>query len=123
MASFIPSIPRSEESDIWFCPYQVFTGYRSAYVQVPLGGTGMQSPPFDNSSQKLELVRRINAIPGIAIADDLGKFPSIDLVKLAERDCLERFLAAMRWAVDEVNANLRSGTIAANDGIPGPAKA
>jgi len=112
MASFIPVIPANENIDTWFCPFRVYTGYRAAYVEIPLGGSGMQAPPFDNPDQKLELVRRINSIPGVTIGDDLGRYPSIDLVKLAEGDRLERFLDAMKWAIEEVDKALRSSTTA-----------
>jgi hypothetical protein len=119
MASFIPVIPSNEKSDTWFCPFRVYTGYRAAYVEIPLGESGMQAPPFDNPDQKLGLVRRINSIPGVTIGEDLGRYPSIDLVKLAEGDRLERFLDAMKWAVEEVNKAPRSSTAAAEEGIPG----
>jgi hypothetical protein len=122
MASFIPLIPANENSDTWFCPFRVYTGHRAAYVEVPLGGPGMQAPPFDNPDRKLELVRRINAIPGVTIAEDLRRFPSIDLVKLAEGDRSERFLDAMKWAVEEVNKELPGGSAVAKDGIPEPSR-
>jgi len=99
MASFMPV---DGPSDAWFSPFRVFTGYRAAYVEIPLGGPGMQAPPFDNPDRKLQLVASINSIPGVRIAEDLGRFPSIDLVKLAEGDRLARFLEVMTWAVEEV---------------------
>jgi hypothetical protein len=122
IASFIPVIPANENSDTWFCPFRVYTGFRAAYVEIPLGGRGMQAPPFDNPDRKLELVRRINSIPGVTIAEDLGRFPSIDLAKLAEGDRLERFLGAMEWAVEEVNKGLRSSTTVAQVGIAEPSR-
>jgi hypothetical protein len=123
MASFIPVvIPANENNDTWFCPFRVYTGYGAAYVEIPLGGSGMQAPPFDNPDRKLELVRRINSIPGVTIAEELGRFPSIGLVKLAEGDRLDRFLDAMKWAVEEVNKDLRSSNTVAKDGIEGPSR-
>jgi Endonuclease NucS C-terminal domain len=104
MASFIPVI---EYGEVWFSPFRAFTGYRAAYVEIPLGGAGMKAAPFHDRERKLELVRRLNEIPGIHIAEDVSRYPSIDLITLAEGDRLERFLAVMKLAVHEVKISNR----------------
>lgn len=96
MASFIPVLALGEQ---WFCPFRVFTGYRAAYMEIPLGGSGMGAPPFDDPAVKLELVHRLNAIPGIRIAEELTRFPSIELTVLASDNRLAKFLEEMQWAV------------------------
>ncbi len=71
MASFIPFQKVGEE---WFSPLRVYTGYASAYVEIPLGQ--MKTRPFDDPERKREYVRRLNAVPGVSVADDLTRFPS-----------------------------------------------
>jgi hypothetical protein len=101
MASFIPVLELGES---WFGPFRVYTGYRTAYVEIPLGSSGMRAPPFNNDEQKWEFVRRLNAIPGIKIHEELGRFPGIDLEALSEGDRIEQFLSVMDWAVEAVKA-------------------
>jgi hypothetical protein len=68
-------------------------------MEIPLGGSGMVAPPFDDPAVKLELVHRLNAIPGIRIAEELTRFPSIELTVLASDNRLAKFLEEMQWAV------------------------
>jgi hypothetical protein len=67
----------------------------------------MKAPPFDSDDAKAELVRRINAIDGVHIAADLRKRPSVRLVALSEADRIDRFLAVMDWAVEQVRTAQR----------------
>lgn len=99
-ASFIPVLT---VGDSWFGPFRVFSGYRAAYVEIPLGGSGMRVPPFDNAEQRRELVKRLNAIGGVRLADDVSRFPSIDIATLAVDSRLEKFLQVMDWAVASVS--------------------
>ncbi len=62
----------------------------------------MAARPFDDPSVRLEFVRRLNAIPGIRIGEELDRFPSIELTVLAEGDRLPQFLQVMDWAVNRV---------------------
>jgi hypothetical protein len=85
-------------------PFGVYTSETSTSVEVPLGGSAMKAPPFDQDETKRDLVRRLNAIDGIRIADDLRKRPSIQVATLSDGDRLQRFLAVMDWAVQQVKA-------------------
>ncbi len=106
-ASFIPVYG---DGELWFGPFRAYTGYKGGYVDIPLSGSGMQAPPFDNPDRKLELVRRLNAIPGVQIAEDLGRSPSIEFAVLATGNHLEKFLEVMDWAVGLVKqAGLKPG--------------
>jgi len=96
-------IPFYGNDDVWFGPFRIYTNARGGYVEIPLSGSGMLAPPFGDDAKKLELVRRLNAIPGVGIAEDLGRFPSIDLSTLAAGDRTERFCSVMDWAVDLVH--------------------
>lgn len=95
-ASFIPVYGDGER---WFGPFRAYTGYKGGYVEIPLAGSGMEAPPFDNPERKLELVRRLNAIPGVQIAEDVSRFPGIEFALLATEDRLDKFLKVMDWAV------------------------
>jgi len=104
-------IPVLRDGDRWFGPFRAYTGYKGGYVEIPLAGSGMQVAPFDNPDRKLELVRRLNAIPGIAIAEDLGRFPGIEFAVLANGNRLEKFIEVMDWALELVKeAGLQGGT-------------
>jgi hypothetical protein len=107
-ASFIPVYG---DGDLWFGPFRAYTGYKGGYVEIPLAGSGMQVPPFDNPERKLELVRRLNAIPGVHVAEDLARFPSIDFAVLATGNRFEKFIEVMDWALELVKeAGLQGGT-------------
>lgn len=63
----------------------------------------MQSkPPFDNYSERLELLQRLNALPGIDISTDkLAKRPWFGLSTLKDEATLARFLETLDWAVEK----------------------
>lgn len=86
----------------WFRPFGVYASETGASVEVPLGGSTMRLPPFDRDAVKLDLVRRVNSIEGIKIAEDLSRRPGIPLAVLAKGDRLMQFLRVMDWAVQQV---------------------
>jgi hypothetical protein len=60
-------------------------------------------PPFDQEAKRRELLARLNAIPGVAIAPEaIGGKPSVPLIALASPDNLSRFLDAVNWVRGEV---------------------
>jgi hypothetical protein len=95
-ASFIPFYGTGDK---WFGPFRCFTGEQGGNVEIPLAGSGMQVPPFNDPERKLEVVRRLNAIPGVQIAEDLTKFPNIGLTVLSTGDRLEKFLNVIDWTL------------------------
>lgn len=65
---------------------------------------------------RLELVRRLNAIPGVNLPQDsIVRFPNIPLLTLATGDALEQFLNAIAWTIEEVKVVQRDGL---NDEVP-----
>lgn len=59
-------------------------------------------PPFDNDSERLELLQRLNEIPAIDISTDkLAKRPSFGLSTLKDEAALARFLETLDWAVEK----------------------
>jgi hypothetical protein len=59
-------------------------------------------PPFNNEAKRLELLKRLNAIPGVSIPSEaIARRPSIQLSQLKDPDSLKLFLDAMDWAIQE----------------------
>lgn len=78
----------------------------------------LRRPPFSARERRVELQRKLNAIPGVHIADDsLEKRPSIPLQALTGHDALEAFLRVMDWSFEQAKAAGRSTT------SPGPESA
>lgn len=62
-------------------------------------------PAFAEDSVRLELLRKLNAIPGVALPEDaITRLPSLRLSLLANEDILAQFLAVMDWVVKRIRA-------------------
>jgi len=60
-------------------------------------------PAFQPEGKRRELQRRLNEISGISITDEkLDKLPSIALLVLTDPAVRDRFLAVMKWALDQM---------------------
>jgi hypothetical protein len=54
--------------------------------------------------QRVELLRRLNKIPGVKLPEDsVERFPSIPLSVLAQGDNVDRFLSAIDWVNEQVS--------------------
>lgn len=63
------------------------------------------SPPFDDENERLELLRRLTEMSGVAIpADAITRFPRIPLSALKDETALKQFLAILDWVVLEIQA-------------------
>jgi hypothetical protein len=63
-------------------------------------------PPFDDEAKRLELVRRLNEIPGVSVRDDaIFRRPAFDLSTLRDRTAMRRLTEALDWAVDEIRSS------------------
>ena len=93
--SFFPVLDRRGE---WHTVIAVWT-----YGRVELQFQYMQDrPPFDDESKRLELLRRLNAIPGISIPENsISRRPPFDLAALRDEEAMKHFLDALDWAFDE----------------------
>ena len=59
--------------------------------------------PFDGEAKRLELLDRINAIPGIALPhDSIARRPSFALAALKDQEYLDEFLGILDWFIDEI---------------------
>ena len=63
----------------------------------------MRKPPFDDEAKRLDMVVRLNAIPGVSIAPDrIEKRPPVPLAALTNPAALAQFLSVLDWAVAEI---------------------
>lgn len=62
-------------------------------------------PTFSSESSRLDLLTRLNTIPGIQIPVNMvGRRPSFPLSALRERTSLQQFLQILEWAIEEIKA-------------------
>lgn len=65
----------------------------------------MKTEPFNRESERLELLRRLNEIPGVDLSTDrINKRPSFPLSALKDETALKQFLEVLDWFVQEVKA-------------------
>ena len=92
-------IPGLDHQGTWHQVIEVWT-----YGTVEVQFQHMQSrPPFDDETKRLELLRRLNEIPGIALPEDsITRRPGIPLSTLQDEPILEQFLTVLEWVVREI---------------------
>jgi hypothetical protein len=92
-----------------FQPVGVWTSARvndtEALVQF-LFGSLKQKLPFDDETKRLELLHRLNNIPGIALPpSSINGYPSIHLSTLKEDMILKQLLEICDWVIQEIKAS------------------
>jgi hypothetical protein len=94
--SFVPVVSRN---GIDHQLLAVFTyGSVEVYFQTLQG-----RPAFQPEEKRLELLRRLNAIPGVSIPPDgITRRPSIKLATLEGADGVRRFLEVYDWVLEEI---------------------
>jgi hypothetical protein len=74
-------------------------------IQTQFGGM-KSKPPFDDEKRRVELLRRLNEIPGVALPDEsVNLYPSIPLSVFEDEGALKQLLAALDWIVGEVRSS------------------
>ncbi|MDQ3473806.1 MAG: hypothetical protein M3447_08725 [Acidobacteriota bacterium] len=64
-----------------------------------------RNPPFDLDAKRLELLRRLNEIPGVSLPEDsLARAPVIALKLLADERAYAQFTQSIEWTIEEVKA-------------------
>lgn len=80
----------------WLMATSTYYGKIGIYFQWMLA-----RPPFDNEALRIELLSRLNAIPGVNLPQDaITRRPSIPLATLADPEAFARFLAAVDWMIE-----------------------
>ena len=100
-ASFVPVLEYG--SDFSHNPITVYCRGKVPRVQIKFKRMKNRNRLSDEA--RLELLRRLNAIPGVNLPpDSIVRFPNIPLSTLANGDALEQFLKAIAWTIEEVKA-------------------
>jgi hypothetical protein len=96
--SFFPVLDIAERS------YSLFTVWTYGRVEV-LFQWLKEQPPFADEAQRLELLRRLNQLPGVTLpADAITRRPSVLLAVFQNDDVLQQFLATIDWVIQEIRA-------------------
>jgi hypothetical protein len=102
--SFVPVFEQGATKRYLFAAY---TGGQKSKPTIQLYfAYWSKQAPFDSAPARLEMLRRLNDVNGIALPDTaIEKWPSIPLETLANDEALEKFLNAMEWFLDQVTRN------------------
>jgi hypothetical protein len=75
-----------------------------SYGKVEIQFQWLQSkPPFDDKSKRIELLGRLNRIPGIDIpVDAITRRPNVYLSIFKNESALEQFLETLDWVIQEI---------------------
>jgi len=75
-----------------------------------------EKPGFTSVEARLELVRRLNEIPGVDIpADGITRRPSFPILLLQDPKALETFQRAIEWAIQTVKEGHSAAAARADD--------
>jgi len=98
-ASFVPVLDYG--GDFSHNPMTLFVSGKVPRVGIKFGR--MKKRNGMSREQRLELLRRLNDIPGVQLStDSIDKYPNILLSALANGSALEQFLQAIAWTNHEV---------------------
>lgn len=60
-------------------------------------------PPFDSEEKRLELLQKLNEIPGVALPkDSINRRPGISMDLLKNAEALARFKAVFEWYIQQI---------------------
>jgi hypothetical protein len=94
--SFVPVVTHDRLN------HQLMLVYTNASVEIQFE-TLQSRPSFQPTEKRMELLARLNAIPGVNIPESsITQRPSIKAALLAEGDNLDRLLAIYEWVVTEI---------------------
>jgi len=99
MGSFVP-ILNHKGTD-----HQLFAVFTAGGVEIYFQWYQYKAP-FDSEEKRLELLKRLNAIPGVSIPESaIARRPSIPFSTLAKNDALQQFLTVFEWVIGEIRAS------------------
>jgi hypothetical protein len=98
LGSFVPRITHKEIT------HQLFAIYTTGWVEIYFQWYQYKKP-FDDEEKRKAILRKLNAIEGVNIAEDrINKRPSIDLLVFNRADKLSDFFEIYEWILEEVKA-------------------
>lgn len=96
IGSFVPVL------DLPGVSHQLFSLYTNNAAEIQFQYY-LTKAPFSDENKRRDLLRRLNAIPGVKIPEDaIARRPSIPLTTLARGQATEEFLAVFDWFIQEV---------------------
>jgi len=98
-------IPGVKERGIWHQLIEVWTYGR---IEIQFQYMKSRSDVFNDEDARLELLRRLNQVPGVDLSEsEIVRRPSILLSLLRDDEVREKFLRVLGWAVQEIGASGR----------------
>jgi hypothetical protein len=93
-------------------PISVYTSGKkilNATVKIRFFRLMSKNPPFDQKQKRIELLRLVNAISGINLAEEsIDKSAHIPLASFAKPESLSQLEAVVEWILKEVTNDLSS---------------
>lgn len=104
VTALIPTWPRVARPDWQTDLDWVFPFHIKDYGSIVTYFTSLRNrPPFDRDSVRLELLEKLNAIPGVSISrDSVNGKPGFPLAALGPPTSLAAFVAVMDWVREQV---------------------
>ena len=96
--SFVPTLNHRDRD------HQLFAVWTYGTVEIYFYWYQYKAP-FDSEEKRLELLSRLNAIPGVSLPDSaITKRPGIPLSTFEDESALEQFLKVFDWVIQEIAA-------------------
>jgi hypothetical protein len=100
--SFIPML---DQANVSHFSVAVRTGYQNSYLQFQFGYIKARPSPFQDAEKRLEMIRRLNAIPGVSLSSDsIDKYPSVPLGVFSDDTACHQLLAILDWYLEQVKS-------------------
>jgi len=84
-------------------PFIPFIFYTYGKVEIMFKRMKVRHEPFTSDEKRLELLHRLNRIPGVDLPEDgINRRPSISLTSLLNPDAFKEFTHIIEWTIQEV---------------------
>jgi hypothetical protein len=95
--------PCLDHNDVPYFPLKIRTDGKVEVIFRWLNTRVPKKPPFDDEEKRLELLWRLNEIPGVDISEArINGIPTFPLSALRDEAALNQFLGVLDWFVQEV---------------------
>jgi len=95
-----------DDTDAFLYPFYIYT-YGSIEIRFSVMAAGTY-PAFQALEPRLELLNRLNAIPGFQIDEErIDKFPNVPLAVLTDDAAFRQFIETIEWALSQAEGKGR----------------
>ena len=85
--------------------YQLFAAFTNGTIQINFH-VYSKRPEFQSEDRRLELLNRLNTIPGVSLPrDSIDRYPSIQIGVLQQQENLEKFFEIFEWFINNVTSS------------------